>query len=244
MACCCCDGDSSSSFPSTGNPLLDKYNEQRPTAPTLFVSAPEDNTDLYGDVYVMYAKQLEFSIDCYGQTSKINMLGIWHNQTDMTMDAVFMIPTRGHVTDCFIHIGSNRLRTIKLANRGLVEEKEGDPDADVFININSDDNAESAPKPSLNGFDLNYLFSRQFPGYFRIPFEAIPPGQHVRVDLYYAESLRIQNHQLYLSIPMRFGMWTLPKNQKWNNIIKRVTATIHHPTNFVLNVCACPYSVH
>ena len=97
--------------------IHDKYNEQRPTVPTVFVSTAEQDTALGADVYVNYCKQMEWSIDCFVQTALVNMVATWKNQTDMIMNGVFMIPMRGKVTDCYVHIGSDRVRMVGLAER-------------------------------------------------------------------------------------------------------------------------------
>ena len=96
--------------------MRDKYNEQRPTVPTIFVSTAHEDPDM-NDVYVLYCKQMEWSIDCFVQTALVNMVATWKNQTDMIMNGVFMIPMRGKVTDCYVHIGSDRVRMVGLAER-------------------------------------------------------------------------------------------------------------------------------
>ena len=95
-----------------------KYDEQRAKMPTVFVSFVDPKDD-FDDVYVLYPQKMEFHIDCYVQTALVNMVGFWKNQTDRALNAVFMIPMRGKVTDCYIHIGSNRVRSIRLAQRDL-----------------------------------------------------------------------------------------------------------------------------
>ena len=205
-----------------------------------------------GDVYVLYCKQMEWKIDCFVQTALVNMMGVWQNQTDAPMNAVFMIPMRGKVTDCYINIGSERLRSVGLAERKqqpiqfnqpmvqtvavsfdilswniddfqtnmqtMVEEQEDD----VVISIKSENSSDEWVL-------MDSLFSQQIPGYFRIPFDNIRPNQSVRVDLYYTESLRMQDHQFYLSVPMQFHELTLPQKWNWNNVVRKIQATIHHP---------------
>ena len=98
--------------------LHQQYDEQRPTGPTVYVSTVDQQEDMRkGDVYVLYCKDMQWQIDCFVQTGLVNMMGIWQNQTDALMNAVFMIPMRGKVTDCYIHIGSERLRSVGLAER-------------------------------------------------------------------------------------------------------------------------------
>ena len=98
--------------------LLVKYDEQRPTVPTVFVSTVDQVDDMRkGDVYVLFCKKMEWKIDCFVQTALVNMMGEWQNQTDAPMNAVFMIPMRGKVTDCYINIGSERLRSVGLTER-------------------------------------------------------------------------------------------------------------------------------
>ena len=108
----------------------------------------------------------------------------------------------------------------------MKEEEE----ADVVISIKSDNSSDEWVL-------MDSLFSQQIQGYFRIPFDNIRPNQSVRVDLYYTESLRMQDHQFYLSIPMQFDEVTLPQKWHWNNVIQKIQATIHHPHFGSTNVC-------
>merc|ERR1719203_2278922 len=99
-----------------------------------------------------------------------------------------MIPMRGNVTDCYVHIGSDRVRMVGLAERELksipqpassIEEQK----SDVVIRIDSersDHSVQSVPSYSSrrnsNEWDLmESLFAQQISGYFRIPFDNISP---------------------------------------------------------------------
>jgi len=231
--------------------IKDKYNEQRPTVPTIFVSA-EIPDEAVNDVYVLYCKKMEWNIDCFVQTAVVNMVGEWKNQTDLVMNGVFMIPMRGNVTDCYIHLGSDRVRMVGLAERELPrpitynqpttarEEKEDEVVITISNQSSNRSNRSSTHRAHSDEWELmDPMFCQQVPGYFRIPFDGIKPKQSIRVDLYYSESLRMHSGQFYVSLPMQFSTVTLPESVNWNSIVKGISATIHHP-NFVNITASSP----
>merc|ERR1712228_1097232 len=71
------------------------------------------------EVYASRCKAMEVSIECFVQTASISIIGKWKNKTDQNINCVFMIPMRGIVTDCIINIGSERVRSVSLAEKEM-----------------------------------------------------------------------------------------------------------------------------
>ena len=92
--------------------LSQKFDTLRPTTPTVYAI-------LHGseEILCIHPNNIKFTADCFVETANVNMVAEWKNESKEYMHCVFMIPMRGSVTHCFINIGSERLRTIGLAEK-------------------------------------------------------------------------------------------------------------------------------
>eukprot|EP01084_Bolivina_argentea_P312660 541316_1 len=184
--------------------LREKFDKLCPTSPTIYFTDTSNNSkDKNAKINALHCQQMEFNIECFVQTASINMLAIWKNNTSEYMHCLFMIPIRGNITDCFIHIGNERIRSV-----GLIEKTASNITYGKMETMQKEEKKDENKYENRQEWDLiSDLFTTQIPGYFRIPFDNIKPNQNIRVDLYYIETLKIVSNALYLSIPTTFQQY-------------------------------------
>ena len=232
--------------------LREKFDRLRPTMPTVYGVMHESE-----DVLCCTPKDMKFHADCFVETANVNMIGRWKNVSkDEYMHCVFMIPMRGSITDCFINMGSDRLRAVGLTEKVMMNQgqydMEREPTATTTINNDDEsqyeDNPWSNPEPDddikiqtkskavSEWYMKKQLFENQIPGYFRIAFDRIKPKQVFRVDLYYIETLMFQKSAFYLRLPTKFDYATIRKERrKWDEVLE-ISANVHYPKNANLTV--------
>ena len=222
---------------------LQKLDLLTPKMPSVF-GVYTNSVSISSEVYNLYPQQIEFKVECLTETASINMVGKWKNISSHYMHGVFMIPMRsaGSVTDCFVNIGKDRVRTIGLRERNemkigqeyeLEKEYELMQELDVEIKINTKVKTENDPPQE---WDLiEDLFANQIPGYFRLPFDRVKPQQQIRIDLYYTEQLQMKSNAFYLNLPTTFDVKQISSTQKWNDVLS-INATIYHPIHAKVTV--------
>lgn len=141
-------------------------------------------------------------------TASVNMSISFTNTAGKELDCLFLLPTRGTVTQCLVQVGSDRY---------------------METSVVASDEAQSAPQKDLSKSTLptNDVAS-SIPDLFRLPITNIPKGATVTILLDFLETLAFSKQHFVFQLPLTVPAELLPKGRSFSEVVK-IAGSIYNP---------------
>ena len=158
---------------------------------------------------------------------------------------MFILRTRGNVTDATVKAGPNYVRTVTIVEDEIQQKmlKLAQKTESSQVRIG---NSNSNKIDEWSDVEKN-IFTKSTKSRFYLPFSS-QKSDIINIECEYIESLRIVNGYYYLDIPLKFWsdydgvhgqhLLQLKHNQnqyKYENVVK-VTCVIHHANSMIVQV--------
>lgn len=130
------------------------------------------------------------------------------NTSGKELDCLFLLPTRGTVTQCLVQIGDARyMETAVVASN----------------------DASSLPQKDLSKSTLPASdVASAVPDLFRLPVTGIPKGATVTILLDLLETLQFSQQHFVYQLPLTFPANVLPKDRQFAEIV-RIGGSVYNP---------------